>query len=475
MAAPPPSRTLNFEVGMGRALVLSWIVALAGCAVAPTPQAEEIVMDKAPEAAPEPGDAPVEQTPEARARRFVALIAEGQGDEAFAMMDDTMKRAMPPEGLVGLWGQLRLQAGDFEGQGAARQEALPGYEAVLVRCTFERGELDIKVVLDAELRVAGLFVLPPKEDLPQWQAPAYADPSTFEEREVEVGAAPWVLPGTLTIPKGPGPHPAVVLVHGSGPNDRDETIGPNKPFKDLAWGLATRGIAVLRYDKRTRVHSGAMAGLAAMTVNDESVDDALAAVERLRAEPQIDAARIAVLGHSLGATVIPRIGARDARIHALVAMAPLARPLEDAMVDQYTYIFGLDGALSDLEAEKLEEVKADRARVKALKAGDGGVLGAPASYWLDLRDYKPHEAARALKGPLLVLQGERDYQVTVKDDFALWQAALAGQKGATLKVYPGLNHLFIAGEGPPRPAEYGDPGHVAEVVIDDVAAWLRAR
>src|SRR5690606_33004513 len=142
-----------------------------------------------------------------------------------------------------------------------------------------------------------------------YQAPSYADPARFSEREATVGSGTWALPGTLTLPKKEGKFPAVILVHGSGPNDRDETLGPNKPFRDLAHGLATRGIAVLRYDKRTLVHPKALASEvgAALTLREETIDDALAAAALLRTIPEVDASKIFVVGHSLGGTAIPRI------------------------------------------------------------------------------------------------------------------------------------------------------------------------
>ena len=102
------------------------------------------------------------------------------------------------------------------------------------------------------------------------------------------------------------------------------------------------------------------------------------------------------------------------------------------------------------------------------------LTGAPGAYWLSLRDYVPSEAARTLPQPLLILQGERDYQVTM-EDFGRWQAALADRGDVTFKSYPALNHLFMTGEGPSTPAEYEQAGHVAEEVILDVAGWIQGR
>ena len=119
---------------------------------------------------------------------------------------------------------------------------------------------------------------------PDWTAPAYVTRDAFRSARCEVVSGPVSLPGTLSMPAGDGPFPGVVLVHGSGPQDRDETIGGFRPFQDLAQGLASRGIAVLRYDKRTKVYQKELAGTRDLTIRQEVIDDALAAVKLLRAD-----------------------------------------------------------------------------------------------------------------------------------------------------------------------------------------------
>ena len=156
--------------------------------------------------------------------------------------------------------------------------------------------------------------------------PDYIDPEAFEERAIVLNeGTDWELPGTLTLPVGKGPFPAVVLVHGSGPNDRDETIGPNKPFRDLAWGLATQGVAALRYDKRSKVHAGKMAALESMTVDDEVIADAVAAVRLLRQTDEVDPDRVFVIGHSLGGHLAPRVAAEADGVAGVVILSG-ARP-----------------------------------------------------------------------------------------------------------------------------------------------------
>lgn len=306
--------------------------------------------------------------------------------------------------------------------------------------------------------------------------PPYAKPDTFDESDVTVGSGEWALPGTLTMPKGTGPFPALVLVHGSGPGNRDEGYGPNKPFRDLAWGLASQGIAVLRYDKRTLVYGAKMVKLLdTLTVKEEFIDDALAAVTLLRNTPGIDPKRIFVLGHSEGGMVLPRIGAADKDIAGLIVMAGNTRPFEDLFVAQVKYLAAVDGTVTDQEQAQIDAAEKQVEAIKALKPGAKDViLGGGAAYWLDLRNYDPVKVAQTLTQPMLILQGERDYQVTFKEDFQGWKQGLAGRKDVTFKSYPALNHLFLAGEGQSTPEEYSHPGHIPEAVISDIATWIEA-
>jgi hypothetical protein len=276
------------------------------------------------------------------------------------------------------------------------------------------------------------------------------------------------------MPKGNGPFPAVVLVHGSGSNDRDETVGPNKPFKDLAWGLASRGIAVLRYEKRTKQYPLKCAEMIEnFTVDDETIDDALTAIEVLRGEERIDRERIFVLGHSLGGMLAPRIGTRDGKLAGLVLLAANTRNLPDMLLDQVRYIASLDGKIDDTEAKQIEEIEELVRKVKELDmAGGEIVLGASKAYWEDLMKYNPVKAARGSSLPMLILQGERDYQVTL-EDFEGWREGLAGRENVEFKTYPDLNHLFMFGIGKSTPAEYQKASNVDQIVIEDIVEWVK--
>ncbi|MGD0651668.1 MAG: alpha/beta fold hydrolase [Verrucomicrobiia bacterium] len=409
------------------------------------------------------------------AKEFVDLLVKGDFAAAAKNFDETVSAALPPDKLREVWTALNAQAGAFQKQLGTQSGQYGALSVVLVTCQFQRAVIDVKVALDGQRRIAGLWFLPGKPPTPV-STPRYWRTETFQEEEFVVGSKPWALPGTLTTPKGDGPWPAVVLVHGSGPNDRDETVGANKPFKDLAWGLASQGIAVLRYEKRTKVYAAQIGSLLAnLTVKEEVIDDVLTAVAQLRVTKRIAPDRIFVLGHSLGGMLIPRIAKLDTNITGFIVLAGATRPLEDMVLEQTRYLLTLNGNPDDAGKKRLEELSSLVAKIKQLKPSDSSsatrLLGAPPRYWLDLRGYEPAVVAKGVMRPMLVLQGGRDYQVT-QVDFQGWQKTLATRKDVTFRLYPGLNHLFVAGKDKGTPAEYDQPGHVAEEVIKDIAEFI---
>jgi uncharacterized protein len=372
--------------------------------------------------------------------------------------------------LEGIWGQLRAQLGPLDRLTPLRAREQGGYRLVELAARFGMQELVLLVPLDGEGRVAGFRLLPAAAA--SYTPPSYADTTAFSEREVEFGETPFVLGGTVTLPAGAGPFPAVVLVHGSGPNDRDESIGPNRPFRDLAWGLATEGIAVLRYDKRTRTH-GHLLDPATLTVEEEVLDDVAAALDLLRAQPGVDARRVFIVGHSLGATLAPVAAERDGRVAGAVLLAGMARPLGETLQDQVRYLAPLQVRTEDDRARVRELLDELAALVDGTLPDTASVMGMPARYIRALDALRPVEAAAAGRTPLLVLQGERDYQVTMTD-FGIWRSALAHRGDVALRSYPDLDHLLMAGEGPSRPEDYlAGERKVAGEVVRDVAEWIR--
>jgi dienelactone hydrolase len=408
------------------------------------------------------------------------MARAGRFAEIRDMYAPQLRAMVTAETLQAAWTVELGRHGPVASVGAPTSEpAGPGMAVVKIPVTFERGQLTVVVSVADAGWLTGIQLAPASAAQPTepWQPPAYADPTTFDEQDVTVGTGPLAVPATLTLPRQPGPRPAIVLLAGSGPLDRDETIGRNKPFKDLAWGLASRGVAVLRFDKVTYAHHGQVTTAGGGTVADEYVHHALAAVHLLRQHPAVDHARVFVLGHSMGGTVAPRVAAAEPAVAGLVILAGGTQPLHWAAVRQVQYLASLN---PDTAAASQPAIETLTRQARTVDSPDLSLttpaselpFGVPASYWLDLRGYNPATVAATLDKPILILQGGRDYQTTVADDLTRWKAGLAHRPELAIRVYDPDNHMFFPGTGPPRPAEYEPAQHMDPAVVADIANWL---
>ncbi len=310
---------------------------------------------------------------------------------------------------------------------------------------------------------------------PSAHAPAAGSPPGIRQIPVGVGSPP--LTGTLTLPAGKGPFPAVVLVSGSGPNDQNETVGPNHPFLDIALGLAARGIATLRYDKRTRDYPHSV-DPRTFTLTQEYVPDALAAIRLLQHDPVIDPRRIFVLGHSQGGTYAPLI-ARDApQVAGVILLAAATESDGAALLRQVRYLATLPGAVGSSAKAELPEIASQAAQIDnpaVLQHDNPATIllgGVGPAYYLSGFRYNEVATARAIPQPLLILQGDRDYQVTVANDLDVWLKGLKGRTGLTVVQFPQADHLFLDGTGPPTPLDYATASHVDPKVIATIASWI---
>jgi dienelactone hydrolase len=416
---------------------------------------------------------------------IVTQLVARQFDQVEAQFDAQMKAALPASKIPEVWDSILAQVGPFKNVVATKVTEKQGLHAAIVTCEFERATLDAKVYMDAQGQVKGLF-FDPASNAPgtaaaaEWTVPSYAKPDTFHERDTTIISGRWELPGSLILPISKTSVPAVVLIQGSGPQDQDESIGPNKPFKDLAYGLASQNIAVLRYVKRTKQYGADSKSDAPFTVKDEVTDDAIAAVALLAKMPEVNKNQIYVLGHSLGGMLAPRIAAEDSQVAGVIILAGTARPLGQVVVGQVKYIASLTGTETLEDKKQIEKAEAIAAQAESPSLKPDAVVDffgspIPGSYFLDLRSYDPAKVAASLKIPILVLQGGRDYQVT-SADFDVWKNALANDPRATFKFYPAYTHLFMpgTGSGPASPEDYAVAGNVAEDVVNDIAHWIKS-
>jgi dienelactone hydrolase len=408
------------------------------------------------------------------------LIQTGRFAELRDRFAPQLRAMVTAEALQAAWAAELGRRGPVVSVGAPVSEpAHAGVVVVRVPVAFEHGVLTVIVSVTATGQLTGLQLAPAEAAQPTapWEPPPYADPGAFDEQDITVGSGLLAAPGTLSLPRGGESRLAVVLLAGSGPHDRDETIGRNKPLKDLAWGLASLGAAVLRFDKVTYAHPKEASAASDFTVADEYLPHAVAAVRLLHQHPAVDRQRIFVLGHSLGGTVAPRVAAAEPVVAGLVILAGGTQPLHWAAVRQVRYLASLDAETAAASTSVIEAMS-DQARLvdspdlSPSTPASQLPFGVPAPYWLDLRAYRPVAAAAALDIPMLILQGGRDYQVTVADDLAGWQAGLAHRPDVTIRVYPGDNHFFFPGSGPSSAAESEPAQHVDPAVVADIAGWL---
>ena len=395
---------------------------------------------------------------------------EGQ----WAMSAQMEAAAARTGGIAGLAKQLST-LGTVEKIHPAYEGEAQKYKAFYIPCVFSAMSVDLILVVQ-DGAIAGL------------QTGAYT--GGMEEEETESDAFENIelnlpvpslgeLPGILTLPKGDGPFPAVVLLQGSGPSDKDESIGNLKPFRDLAEGLSTRGVAVYRFDKRTYVYGAELAGKKDVSLEDETIEDALNAVQLLAGQEQIDPERIFVLGHSLGGNAVPAIAGKlkqsPVKACGYIMMAASPRPLDVLMKEQCDFLYSL---LPEITAQQQAEKDALFAELDRLKDLDSmteadTVAGAYASYWKWLAAYDILQAAGEITEPVLLLQGEEDYQVTMTD-FAIWQETFGEKNNWQMISYPGLTHLFMPGQKSEGSAAYTREARVDEQVIRDIAGFILA-
>ncbi len=455
------------------AVILTAALAACGEPKAQQPETQQPETQK-PEAQQSEGEKDLVQI----SKQITEKLSRSEYDEIAGFMGDQMK-TLSAKDWEKIWDETESGFGAFQKTGEFTQFETDGYDVVELELICENGTAIQRTVFDSQGLVAGFFMKagPIKSDLPEG----------ITEQEITFDSQPgFPIYGTLTMPKE-APKAALVLVHGSGPQDRDSTIGFNKPFRDLAYGLAAQGIAVLRYDKVTYTYGEKLTEKygSAFTVEEESILDAVSAVNWLKQKDSIPGDSIYVLGMSLGGSLLSSIGKECPDVAGYISMSGTPLPLwkislqqnEMSLEEQNEAQRAAGQAIIDEEVQKAENIS----DYTEEELTDMTVFGLPGIYSRHLFSIKPAELHLADKKPILILQGGKDRQVTPENGIAAWQTALAGHPDATYKLYDDLNHIMGDYQGEAVPflellsVEYRQNTPVPQYVIDDIADWMNAR
>ncbi|MBT8327986.1 MAG: DUF3887 domain-containing protein [Bacteroidia bacterium] len=400
------------------------------------------------------------------------LFSKHKYAKVYKCFDDNMKDNISVEQLQELWERMESGAGKYVGVEDVVIEQLDENLRQTAVIKFESAAVKLIMSESEDKEINGLFV-----SQLGYEAPPYAKDLVTGKKRINFLSHSYNISGELMLPITCNNCPVVILVHGSGPNDKDETIGPNKVFKDLALGLAANGIATFRYNKRSNLYPETIKGQ--FDIYDETINDAISAYHTLSSDTSLRLGKTVMLGHSLGAYSMPLIADSLKEIDGAILFSSNARRLEDLIEYQMHYLTNWDDILTK---EEVEIVELNTARAEDIRtnnytdttSAENLLAYWPGTFWKGIDTYNPVEQVKSnTTTPFFIMQGEKDYQITMVD-FELWTEGVGKQNNVRLKSYPNLTHLFTPTESDkPGPNDYFLPTNVDEEVVKDIAEWVK--
>jgi dienelactone hydrolase len=402
---------------------------------------------------------------EALAERYLQLFLRGSFYLANEMQSVKARKDYTVDDMQKELERLRENYGNYLFIFSTETSEIRGYTVYIFHSQFEKGYIDFNIVIDSFGKVDAFVVQP---TLQPGAIPDYIDTSRFDEFEITIGNDKWKLPGVLTVPKNLDRYPLVILIHDSGALDRDSTIGPNKPFRNIAWGLATRGVAVMRYDKRTFVF-GEKLSQASPSIETEVIEDVMNAVNMASKMPAVSS--IFLVGHGLGGKIAPTVAARNENVDGIVLMATPARRELEVIIDRQKYVSEL--FYSDREQQQLELLIDYLQKALDGKLPPGApVLAATAGYYYEIDALDPIETIKKLNIPVLILQGGADYESTI-DDYMTFMNSLWTSLNVYFQLLPDLDHYFMRVEREKStPDDYYEFRHVDLELVESLFSWI---
>lgn len=384
---------------------------------------------------------------------------------------EEMKERVTVEYLKEVFSTTVKPLGAYLGVYSQEEATGEGYTTIMTVMEYEQNGLLLTISYTSEQQIQGIW-------FSYYSLEEESKSEKYSEIDIQIGKGDFVVEGKLTLPTGISNPPVVILVQGSGQSDLDETIGAvsNKPFRDIAHGLAERGVASIRYNKRFYQYAD-KAGLDS-TIYDEVLDDVTHAIEFALKEERVNSSKIYIVGHSLGGMLAPKIATDNPQVAGIISLAGSPRNLEDIILDQGKNAMLTQTTLSEEDkAYALSQYEEAVNMVKNLSDEhlEEAILGATGYYWKSLNEIDTKKLVSDLTIPMLFLQGSADFQVFADVDFAEWKTVLEGKENASFILYENLNHLFMTTNGLSDITEYDVKGTVDPKVIEDIAEWILIR
>lgn len=411
----------------------------------------------------------------ALARTQVTDMIGGNFRSTTDNFNSKIAKQLDENGLKAAWDSTVAEIGEHIGEYSISSEVSGKHFVVKVIEEYEYNGLIVTIVYDDENMISGINLNYESIE----KEPLTTD--EFEEIAITIGDE-FPLDGILTLPKGVEKPPVVLLVHGSGASDKNETIYVNVPFEDVAHALAKQGIATLRYDKRFFTYPNLATELGAdLTLEDEVLEDVKFSLELLENDTRVDNLNIYVLGHSLGSGLTPYIAASNDNIKGIISMAGSLKPLYELSYAQSKALEEeiLNGDYNYVTTKSIEkQMKQVEKDIIILRGdltdipNDQILLGIPAGYQKSAKEFAGENYIKDIDIPILILQGDADFQVSADTDFNLWKETLVGRDNVTFKLYENLNHLMMKTNGKNDVSEYQIKGTVSEDVINDIADFI---
>ncbi len=401
---------------------------------------------------------------------YLNAFLNGNYQSAIKLQNDQLTKAFGAQAMEQSANIIVTQYGKPESTYSTDIVEQGEYKTYIRLMKTTKGYIKFTVTVDQNFHIAGFYAAPapdPRKNL------SYVDKSAFEIQAVQFGIEGWELDGILTLPVNKNSYPIVIIVGGSGPTDMDGTVGSNTPYKDIAEGLASSGIAVMRYNKRAAQHGQKMSSMSEEIenmVDFEYSEDILLAISYASKLDKVE--NIILAGHSLGGTVVPKIGTASDLVDGIILLAPGIRRLAQISLDQNRYVKDHLG-ISD---EQMEQVEVFFNLILNHELPDEYPIqsGLTARYYYEFDNYSPMEDLNNYDKPVLVLQGEEDFQATMEGDYLPLKEKYHQYDNFTFLSFPNLNHLFMKTEEGifHWTDEYNKPGFVDEEVIVSLSNWI---